>query len=73
MELVRAILFQKGLPKLFRAEAINVPVHVRNRLTTRGLPSAKTPYQVMFGIKARILYLRVFGSQSRYTTTGRKG
>ena len=67
MELVRAMLHHKGLQKSFWAEALAVAVHVRNRVTTRGLPAMTTPYEVMYEEKPNLSYLRVFGSQCSYT------
>ena len=67
VELVRSMLHQKGLPKSFWAEALNTAVHIRNRVTTRGLSSKTTPFEVLFGRKPNLSYLRVFGSRCWYT------
>ena len=63
VELVRSMLHHKGLEKHFWAEALAVAVHVRNRVTTRGLRSTTTPYQLMFDRKPNLSYLRVSGSR----------
>ena len=65
-ELVRTMLNHKKLPKEFWAEALNVAVHVRNRVTTRGLGSHTTPYEVLFDRKPNLAYLRVFGCRCWY-------
>ena len=66
IELVRSMLHQKQMEKKFWAEALAVAVHVRNRVTTRGLSPTTTPYEVMFGKKPNMSYLRVFGSRCWY-------
>ena len=65
-ELVRTMLHHKQLPKTFWAEALNVAVHVRNRVTTRGLSSRTTPYEILYDRKPNLSYLRVFGSRCWY-------
>lgn len=67
VELVRAMLHHKSLPKLFWAEALCTAMHVRNRVTTRGLGARTTPYEVLFQRKPNLSYLRVFGSTCWYT------
>lgn len=66
VELVRTMLSHKQLPKEFWAEALNVAVHVRNRVTTRGLGVRVTPYEVLYDRKPNLSYLRVFGCRSWY-------
>ena len=66
IELVRSMLHHKDLPKHFWAEALAVSVHVRNRVTTSGLSSKSTPYEILFGRKPNLSYLRVFGSRCWY-------
>ena len=66
VELVRSMLHSKGLSKKFWAEALSVAMHVRNRVTTRGLSSRTTPYEILFGRKPNVSYLRVFGSRCWY-------
>jgi len=65
-ELIRSMLHHRSLPKKFWAEALNVAVHVRNRVTTRGLGPKTTPFEVLFGRKPNLSYLRVFGSRCWY-------
>ncbi len=43
VDLVRSMLYSKGLAKRFWAEALSTAVYIRNRVTTRSLPSDTTP------------------------------
>ena len=65
-DLIRSMLHQKKMPKEFWAEALSVATHVRNRVTTRGLGSDTTPFQVLYNRKPNMSYLRVFGSRCWY-------
>lgn len=47
-------------------KALSVAVHVRNRVTTRGLKASPTPYEVLFNCKPHVRYRRVFGSRCWY-------
>ena len=67
VELTRSMLHAKQVPKSFWAEALNVAVHIRNRVTSHSLPSRTTPYEILFGRKPNLSYLRVFGSRCWYT------
>ena len=69
VELVRTMLQHKNLPKKFWAEALSVSMHVRNRVTTRGLDAKTTPYEMMFVRKPNMSYLRVFGSRCWYNVS----
>ena len=66
-ELVRSMLHHKNVAKHFWAEAINVAMYIRNRVTSRGIPSNVTPYQLWTGKKPNLEHLRVFGSKCWYT------
>lgn len=67
MELVRAMLHYKSIPKRFWAEALSVAVYIRNRVTTRGLSGNVTPFEMWNGRKPNLNHLRVFGSRCWYT------
>lgn len=67
LELVRTMLHHKELDKSFWAGALNFATHIRNRVTTRDLPATTTPYEMLFGSKPSIRYLRVFGCRCWYT------
>lgn len=66
IDLVRAMMHHKDVSKIFWAEALSVAVHVRNRVTTRGLNSSTTPYQLMYSRKPNLSHLRVFGCRCWY-------
>ena len=66
LDLVRSMLHHKSLPKHFWAEALATAVYVRNRVTSRSLPSNITPYHLWFGKVPDLSHMRVFGSQCWY-------
>eukprot|EP00737_Agarophyton_chilense_P003002 gb/GEZJ01003471.1/.p1 GENE.gb/GEZJ01003471.1/~~gb/GEZJ01003471.1/.p1 ORF type:complete len:730 (-),score=111.20 gb/GEZJ01003471.1/:63-2252(-) len=72
MDLVRSMLCHKKLPKHFWAEALNVAVYVRNRVTCKALPSSVTPYELWHGQKPDVSNLRVFGSRCWYKVVDHK-
>ncbi|RVW14603.1 Retrovirus-related Pol polyprotein from transposon RE1 [Vitis vinifera] len=61
MEMARCMLFEKKLPKLLWAEAVNTSVYLLNRLPTKSVQS-KTPIEAWSGVKPSIKHLKVFGS-----------
>ncbi|WJZ92853.1 hypothetical protein VitviT2T_011828 [Vitis vinifera] len=61
MEMARCMLFEKRLPKLLWAEAVNTSVYLLNRLPTKSVQS-KTPIEAWFGVKPSVKHLKVFGS-----------
>ncbi|RVW24539.1 Retrovirus-related Pol polyprotein from transposon TNT 1-94 [Vitis vinifera] len=63
MEMARCMLFEKKLPKLLWAEAVNTSVYLLNRLPTKSVQS-KTPIEAWFGVKPSVKHLKVFGSFS---------
>ena len=66
LNLVRSMLHYKSLPKHFWAEALATAVYVRNRVTSRSLPSNITPHHLWFGKSPDLSHMRVFGSQCWY-------
>ncbi|KAL9444243.1 hypothetical protein AB3S75_017429 [Citrus x aurantiifolia] len=60
MEMARCLLFEKEMPKMFWAEAVNTAVFLQNRLPTKAL-KGKTPFEAWFGFKPSIHNLRIFG------------
>lgn len=66
MDLVRSMLHFKNVPKTFWAEALNVAVYIRNRVTCKALPSHLTPFEIWYGSKPDLSNLRVFGSRCWY-------
>ncbi|RVW99216.1 Retrovirus-related Pol polyprotein from transposon TNT 1-94 [Vitis vinifera] len=61
MEMTRCMLFEKKLPKLLWAEAVNTSVYLLNRLPTKSVQS-KTPIEAWSGVKPFVKHLKVFGS-----------
>ena len=72
VELARSMLNHKNLTKGFWAEALSTANYIRNRVTTRALPSTTTPYQLWNGSKPDFKLLRVFGSKCWYATPQHK-
>ena len=66
LDLVRSMLHHKSLPKHFWAEALATAVYVRNRVTSRSLPSNITPYHLWFGKAPDLSHMRVFDAQCWY-------
>ena len=66
IELVRSMLSHKNMGKEFWAEALATAVFVRNRVTSRALPSDKTPHHMWHGCSPNLAFLRVFGSRCWY-------
>lgn len=60
IEMTRCLLHEKELPKSFWAEAANTLIFLQNRLPTKALKD-KTPFEVWFGYKPSLAFLRVFG------------
>ncbi|KAL6332552.1 hypothetical protein AAG906_008972 [Vitis piasezkii] len=61
MEMAKCMLFEKKLPKLLWAEAVNTSVYLLNRLPTKFVQS-KTPIEAWSSVKPSIKHLKVFGS-----------
>lgn len=62
LEAARCLLADSKLPTRFWAEAVAAANHVRNRCVTMIL-GIKTPFEVIFGRRPRVNYLRRFGSK----------
>jgi transposase InsO family protein len=61
IEMVRCMLHEKNLPKMFWAEAANTTVFLQNRLPTK-LLEEKTPFEVLYNYKPLLSFLKIFGS-----------
>ena len=72
VELVRSMLHHKHLENKFWAEALSTACYIRNRVTTRGIPTTNTPYELWKGVKPDLSLLRVFGSRCWYATPKHK-
>ena len=60
VEMVRSMLADSQLPKLFWAEALATATYLRNRSPTKAV-EGKTPYEAICGEKPKVGHLRVFG------------
>ncbi|KAL4273689.1 hypothetical protein GQ457_13G024310 [Hibiscus cannabinus] len=60
LSMVRCLLFEKKIPKVFWEEAGNTSVYLLNRLPTKAL-EGNTPFEVWFDATPSIGHLRVFG------------
>lgn len=72
LDLVRSMLHHKGIEKRFWAEAIATAVYVRNRVTSRALPSNTTPHHLWHGKAPNLSHVRVFGAQCWYVVPNKK-
>ena len=66
LNLVRSILHHSGVAKRFWAEALATAVYVRNRVTSRALPSKHTPHHYWHGKPPDLSHMRVFGARCWY-------
>ena len=60
MEMAKAMLYEKGLSKIFWAEAVNTAVYLLNRCPTKALLN-KTPIEAWSGRKPSVRHFKVFG------------
>jgi IS30 family transposase len=60
IELVRAMLIEKGLPTFLWDEAVSHATYIRNRSPTKAL-KGKTPYEAWTGKKPDVSHFREFG------------
>lgn len=60
LNVVRCLMFQSKLSKVFWSYAVNHVTHLINRLPTSVLNN-RSPYEVLHGTKPDISYLKVFG------------
>jgi transposase InsO family protein len=61
MKMARCMLYEKKLPKEFWAEVANTTVFLQNQLPAKFLED-KTPFEVWYGYKPSLNFLKVFGS-----------
>ena len=59
--MAKAMLHDKGMPKYFWGEAVNITVYLMNRHSIMAVKS-KTPFEAWSGKKPYVNHLRVFGS-----------
>ena len=63
---IRTMLHHNSTPLEFWAEALSCAAYIRNRVTSRSLPSGTTPFEIWHGRKPNIAHLRTFGSNCWY-------
>ena len=61
IEMVRCMLHEKNLPKMFWAEAANTTVFLQNQLPTK-LLEKKTPFELFYNYKRSLSFLKIFSS-----------
>jgi hypothetical protein len=60
MEMAKSMLHEKGLPKVFWAEAVYTTIYLMNRCPTKAVWD-KTLFEAWSGRKPSIKHLKVFG------------
>ena len=70
LDMTRAMLKNKDLPKVFWGEAVSTAVYLLNRAPTKSL-EGKTPYEGWTGRQPSIEHLKVFGCIVFVKTLGR--
>ena len=61
-EMARVMILNKQIPQKFWGEAVNSSCHIGNRILFRA-GTKKTAYEIWNGKKAKVKYIRVFGSR----------
>ena len=61
LEVARAMLNEKHMPKSYWAKAANTAVYLMNRCTTSGVHEV-TPHEKYYGNKLDLSHVRIFGS-----------
>jgi hypothetical protein len=60
VEMVRALLKQRGMPTVFWGEAVVIAIYILNCSPTKAL-NGKMPYEAWHGRKPAVSHLRIFG------------
>jgi len=63
MDMVHSMLSYSTLPVELWMEALKIAAHILNRVLSKSVP--KTPYELWFGKKPTLNYLRVWGCQPK--------
>ena len=72
LDLVRSMLHHANMDKRFWAEALSTAVYIRNRVTSRSLPTDTTPHHLWLGKAPDLSHARVFGCKCWYVTPKKK-
>jgi hypothetical protein len=60
IEMIRTLIFQNNVPKIFWSESVLTIVYLINRLPDANL-FFKSPYEILYGRKINLEHLKVFG------------
>ena len=63
LDMVRSMLSYSNLPVELWMEALKTATHILNRVPSKSVP--KTPYELWFGKKPMLNYLRVWGCPAK--------
>ena len=72
MDYARTLMIEKNFTIKYWKEAINTIVHTLNRVALNK-DSKKNPYQLWYGYKPNVSYLKVFGRKCYILKEFRKG
>ena len=61
LDMVRSMMQHFGVPNWFWAEALSTAVYIRNRVTSRALPSDRTPHHISHSQAPSLIHRGVFG------------
>ena len=72
MDRARTLMIEKNVATKYRKEAISTGVHTLNRVQLKK-DSSETSYELWYGYKPNVSYLKVFGSKCYIFKESRKG
>ena len=72
MDCAKTLMIEKNIAIKYCKEAISTAVHTLNRVQLKK-DSFKTPYELWYGYKPNVSYLKVFGSKCYILKEYRKG
>ena len=71
MDCARTLMIEKNIAIKYWKEAINTAVHTLNQVQLKK-DSFQTPYELWYGYKPNVSYLKVFGSKCYILKESRK-
>ena len=71
MDFVRTLMIEKNVAIKYYKEAINTTMYTLNRIQLKD--SNQTPYELWYGYKPNVSYLKVFGRKYYILKESRKG
>ena len=72
MDCARTLMVEKNIAIKYQNEAINTIVHTLNQVQLKK-ESNQTPYELCYGYKPNVSYLKVFGRKCYILKESRKG